>query len=160
MQATDFFMEITGVKTGKVEGSTTQKGREKQIALMSVEYEVTSPRDASTGLATGKRQHKPIKVVAKMDKSAPKLFTMLVNNENVTTAKIECWSATTIAGATGKGGQEKIYTFEFKNGTVAEFRHFTQEDGTLCYEAHFTFDEITVTALGGIMGTDNWLSAT
>lgn len=41
-------------------------------------HSVVSPRDAASGLATGKRQHKPMPISKTMDKSSPKLFNLVV----------------------------------------------------------------------------------
>lgn len=41
-------------------------------------HSVVSPRDAASGLATGKRQHKPMSISKTMDKSSPKLFNLVV----------------------------------------------------------------------------------
>lgn len=39
-----------------------------------VTNDVVSPRDAASGLPTGKRQHKPIRIVKEIDKSSPLLM--------------------------------------------------------------------------------------
>ncbi len=43
--------------------------------------EVTSPRDAASGLATGKRQHKPYTITSTIDKSTPILYKSVSGNE-------------------------------------------------------------------------------
>jgi type VI protein secretion system component Hcp len=43
-----------------------------------------APRDAASGLPTGKRQHKPISITKELDKSTPLLMQALCTNENVT----------------------------------------------------------------------------
>lgn len=40
-------------------------------------YEVKNPRDAGSGLPTGKRMHKPITITKEIDKASPKLMTAL-----------------------------------------------------------------------------------
>src|SRR5580704_16887148 len=57
---TTAYLTLTGKAQGAIKGNVTAKGREGAIALLSGEYELSSPFDATTGLATGKRQHKPI----------------------------------------------------------------------------------------------------
>lgn len=58
----------------------------EEATEVCVTYEVKSPRDAQTGqssgkreagsgIATGKRQHKPFKIVKSLDKSTPQMFT-------------------------------------------------------------------------------------
>jgi hypothetical protein len=56
----------TAVCTGKIrcaDGSCT----------ISFEQEIVSPRDAASGLPTGKRQHKPFVITKELDKSSPTL---------------------------------------------------------------------------------------
>jgi len=59
-------VESTSVCSGKIrcaDGSCT----------ISFEQEVVSPRDAASGLPTGKRQHKPFVITKELDKSSPTL---------------------------------------------------------------------------------------
>ncbi len=63
------FMQIQGVS-----GSSTDAAHASWIPVVSFSYSVQSPRDASSGLATGKRQHEPFVVTKQTDKSSPVLF--------------------------------------------------------------------------------------
>jgi type VI secretion system secreted protein Hcp len=88
---TTAYLTLTGKAQGAIKGNVTAKGREGAIALLSVEYELSSPFDATTGLATGKRQHKPIVVTKAVDETSPSLLKALVTNEVLTTVKIDFW---------------------------------------------------------------------
>lgn len=46
-------------------------------------YAVSAPRDAASGLPTGKRQHKPLRIapVAQRDKASPKLYPMVIADD-------------------------------------------------------------------------------
>ena len=85
------YLKLKGQKQGTIKGSVTQKGREGKIAVIAVTHEIISPRDAASGLPTGKRMHKPFvitKVITKkLDKSSPLLYNALVNNENIPNTK-------------------------------------------------------------------------
>jgi len=57
-------VQSTSVCSGKIrcaDGSCT----------ISFEQEIVSPRDAASGLPTGKRQHKPFVITKELDKSSP-----------------------------------------------------------------------------------------
>ena len=54
------FATVTGAKQGAFKGESTQKGREGKIAITSISYGVTIPRDATSGLATGRRIQHPV----------------------------------------------------------------------------------------------------
>jgi type VI secretion system secreted protein Hcp len=60
--ALNAYLKLTGKTQGEIKGSNTQKGREDQIMVIGYNHEVVSPRDAASGLPTGKRQHKPLTV--------------------------------------------------------------------------------------------------
>lgn len=142
-------------------GGCEIKGHEGTTALYGVAYRVVSPRDSSTGLATGRRIHDPLEVAGRADKASPKLFQLCAQNKNLATVTIKYWSAVTKA-LTKTGDQTKnTYNIELTNAVVCDFRHFTNLDGTLCFIAGFTFAEIKLTWMdGGIMGSDQWLSST
>jgi hypothetical protein len=40
---------------------------------ITLTHEIVSPRDVSTGMATGKRQHKPMTITKELDRTAPTL---------------------------------------------------------------------------------------
>lgn len=60
------FLEIPGVPGGSQHG-----GRTGLIEVHSFSHEILSPRDAASGLPTGKRQHKPISIVKPVDQASP-----------------------------------------------------------------------------------------
>jgi type VI protein secretion system component Hcp len=61
--ASDYLLEIDGI-----EGETTAAAPAKSIEISSFSWgmsqAVIAPRDAASGMATGKRQHKPLSTVA------------------------------------------------------------------------------------------------
>ena len=69
-------------KLGQIKGSVIQKGREGWIGVYGFHHDIVSPRDPASGLATGKRQHKPLTITKEIDKSTPLLYQAFVNNEN------------------------------------------------------------------------------
>jgi hypothetical protein len=89
------------IASGTSDGSTNQW---PMVNAISCTYNVKSPRDAASGQATGKRQHKPMKLVkeleySKIDKSSPKLSlgSFIVDEDcDGITGKIAC---------TGDGGK-------------------------------------------------------
>ena len=57
--------------------------RDDRIECLSFEDSVTSPRDAASGLPTGKRQYEPIKITKRIDKASPLMHKVISNNENL-----------------------------------------------------------------------------
>lgn len=110
--ALNAYMKLTGETQGVIQGSVTQAGREDSILVIGMGHTVSAPYDAATGLPTGKRQHRPIRIVKEIDKSSPKLFTALTNNENLTDVAIRFWRP-------GGSGQEvQYYTIELINAKI------------------------------------------
>jgi len=85
------YLTAVGARQGDIKGDVTLKGREGSVALVSVSHEIDTPYDVATGHISGKRQHKPLVVIALLDRATPKLYQALVTNEVLTGVKIEFW---------------------------------------------------------------------
>ncbi len=90
--ALNSYLTLEGETQGKINGSCDQSGREDMLEIYGWNHEVVSPRDAASGLPTGKRQHKPLTITHAVDKASPLLMNVLTNNENVTTWSLQCWN--------------------------------------------------------------------
>lgn len=58
-------------------------GEELSFPVLTLSHEIISPRDAASGLPTGKRQHKPFSITKQIDKSSPSLFKACIEGEPV-----------------------------------------------------------------------------
>jgi type VI secretion system secreted protein Hcp len=87
--AYEAYISIKGTKQGKFKGNSAKNGRHDWIEVLSFSYEMKPPRDAATGQASGKRQHKPVQIVAEWGSSTPQLFQALVSNEVLAEVTIE-----------------------------------------------------------------------
>jgi type VI secretion system secreted protein Hcp len=87
--ALNAYLRLVGQKSGKIQGSVTMKGREGTIAVIAASHELVSPRDAATGLPTGKRQHAPLTITKELDRSTPVLRTALVGNETLSAFELQ-----------------------------------------------------------------------
>jgi type VI secretion system secreted protein Hcp len=56
-------------------------GEELSFPVLTLAHEIISPRDAASGLPTGKRQHKPFSITKQVDKSSPALFKACIEGE-------------------------------------------------------------------------------
>src|SRR5690606_27742339 len=152
------YLTLKGQTQGDIKGSVTQAGREDSIMVIGFNHEVVSPRDAASGLPTGKRQHKPLTITKELDKSTPLLMNVLVNNENVTDWALKFWQPS----ATGQ--EVQYYTIELRNANIAGIRaemlnnkypenmqHKERE------HVSFTYQKIIWTWVdGGITAEDDW----
>lgn len=161
--ALNAYMTIKGQKQGTINGSVTQKGRENCILIHSFSHEIDSPRDAASGLPTGKRMHKPFYFMKEVDKSSPLLWNALTTNETLTTCQIQFWSA----GGAAAGGavtESQIYTVTLTNASIASMEQSMpsnvdpslaklslQEEITLVYQKiQWTWID------GGVTASDDW----
>jgi type VI secretion system secreted protein Hcp len=153
-------MSLTGQKTGVIAGEVTQKGREGQHAVLAYSHEIVSPRDAVTGLPTGKRQHQPFRVVKLINRASPVLLNVLATAERLTTVTIDIWSPS------ASGFEVKVLTYTLTNASLVSIRPWmpNKSDASAASyppaeELAFTYQTITVTHPGtGASGQDDWVS--
>ncbi|MEZ4298276.1 MAG: Hcp family type VI secretion system effector [Polyangiaceae bacterium] len=161
--ALNAYLRLTGQKQGEIKGSVTQKGRDGSIMVIAVSHEIVSPRDAASGLPTGKRMHKPFVITKELDKSSPLLYNVLVNNENISKWEIQFWTPQ-IKATTGVGSEVQHYTVKLENANIASiaFRMLNNKNPDLTRYAEyeeiaFTYQKITWTWNdGGITAEDDW----
>ncbi|MBU0994971.1 MAG: Hcp family type VI secretion system effector [Proteobacteria bacterium] len=160
--ALNAYLRLKGETQGEIKGSVTQAGREDSIMVIAFNHEVLSPRDAASGLPTGKRQHKPIVITKEIDKATPLLFQVLTSNENITEWELRFWQPS----ASGKEFQ--FYTVQLVNASIASIRtemlnnkypenmqHKEREHISFCYQkVIWTFED------GGISAEDDWETPT
>ena len=79
--AYEFYVTVDGTKQGRFKGESKREQHAHKLAGLSFSYEVSSPRDASTGQATGKRRHGPVTFTKAWGAATPQLFEALVTNE-------------------------------------------------------------------------------
>ena len=120
--------------TMAVEGRTGKPTTEK---FTSISYSVSTPRDAASGQATGRRQHKPVCVVRVPVATSGALVQMLLTNEVVKSATFD----------TSAGIKIKL-----TNANVTSYRLVDDKD---LEEICFAFQAIELSAKGGTAATDS-----
>jgi type VI secretion system secreted protein Hcp len=163
--ASNAYLTLKGQKQGPITGSNIQKGREGTILVHAVSHSVASPRDLATGLATGKRQYKPLVITKEVDRSSPLLYTALATNENLTSFVLQ-FVAPAVATAGAAGLEKLIYTITLTNANIASIDLRMADNlepalaGIPMYEEiAFTYQKIQWTwADGGITAADDWQS--
>ena len=134
-------LTVEGTKQGKFKGES----RDGSVRLLGYKHEVISPRDAQSGLPTGKRQHSPLVITKDYDRTSPMFMQALVTNEvlkNVTLRFVDARGTT--------------YSITLQNASVAGIRQQSQS-GSNVEEISFTYQKITWTWTdGGITAEDDW----
>lgn len=153
------YLRLTGETQGEIKGGVTLPGREDSLEVIGFAHEVVSPRDAASGLPTGRRQHKPLTITKPVDKASPLLAQALVTNENLTEVTLRTYRPSRT------GTEEQFYTIELVNAQIAGVRteqlnnqypenasHEVREHVTFTYERiKWTYEA------GGISAQDDWL---
>ena len=163
--ALNAYLTLTGQKSGPIHGSVTQKGREQSILVFAASHQIISPRDAESGLPTGKRMHKALVITKELDQSTPLLYNVLCTNENITKWTLKFW-APNVKAAQGVGSEAQNFTIELTNANIAsiDFRmpnNKLPESAKLSEyeEIAFTYERITWTwTQGGVTASDDWVA--
>ena len=147
----------------EIKGDSTQTSENRADTIECVYYEqsVRSAREAGSGLATGRRQHDPITIRKRIDKSSPLLFKALCNNEEVE-GKFLFFRPK----PSGDGTTEQFYTVEIKKGRIATYRTFVPDSIEPASsrmppmeEVQFVFHTITQTYNpDGVEHQDTWMT--
>jgi len=161
--ALNAYLTLKGQKQGDIKGSVTQAGRVDSIMIIAVSHEIVSPRDAASGLPTGKRMHKPLVITKELDKSTPLLYNALVNNENISDYEIKFWTPQ-IKATQGLGTEVHHFSLKLVNANIASI-HFKMANNkhpelmkfAEYEEIAFTYQKIIWTWIqGGITAEDDW----
>jgi type VI secretion system secreted protein Hcp len=157
------YLTIKGQKTGVFLGGVTQKGREGKIAVVAADHDIIIPRDAATGLASGRKLNRPLKLTLELDKAAPLIYNALATNESLPEVKVEFWTPQNRAIA-GVGTEVQHFTIKLTNASISEVHfnmHSILSPDTVkmpeTIDVSFTYQKIEWTwNEGGITASDNW----
>jgi type VI secretion system secreted protein Hcp len=96
------FIQIEGAKQGQFKGEVTRKGNTQWIPIVVIALDVESPRDAGSGLPTGRRMYKPITITKEWGAASPQFQRSLAEHESLKQVVIEFVR-------TGSQGKEQVY---------------------------------------------------
>jgi type VI secretion system secreted protein Hcp len=145
------FAKITGKVQGALTGGVTAQSFSGQIQVDSVQFGVGSQHDVATGMPTGKRVARPIKITKPFDKSSPLLHRSTVTNELLTV---------NISYVVEGQGHKSYATLNLTNAMIRDFQNNTSATGTGVETISFTYTKVEFNWTdGGITSTDDWSSA-
>jgi len=161
--ALNAYLHLKGKKQGEIKGSVIQKGKENKIQVIAVSHDLSSPKDAATGLASGKRIHRPFVITKELDRASPLLYTALCNNELITEFELQFWTAQN-RGAAGVAAEKQHYTIRLINASISDikFRMPNNKNPELAdlaeyEEVSFVYQKIDWTWKdGSITAEDEW----
>ena len=143
---------------GEVKGSHTDVNLVDHIEWYGFSHEIVAPRDAATGLPTGKRQHRPLTAIKRMDKASPLLQDTLTKNGTFDKIEFHFWRPTPA------GAEEHYFTITLEEATISSIRTEQLNNKYPENMAHetreyvsFTYDKITWEEIvAGTMAFDSW----
>lgn len=95
---------VTGLAAGTYQVQVCDEKGAAVSSSTALSHSIKSPRDAASGLATGKRQHKPMTITKELDKSSPQLFSLVVTEPGSSVTIQPQAVATEIAAPVSSGG--------------------------------------------------------
>ena len=134
-------MKVTGQVQGAFKGDDNSTS--KTIGLINVsgyQFDVVSPRDATSGQATGRHSYKPIVVTHVVGGSTPQFLTALVRNENLKTVVINFFRSDR------RGLQVNFLRVTLTNANLSEVHDYTGSS-ELLEDDSFVFQKIQVDEL-------------
>lgn len=153
------YLTLKGQKQGPIDGGTAEKGQEKKLKVYGLLHGLQSPRDPASGLPTGKRRHGMLQISIGLDKAVPKLWNILVCNENIPSWKLEYYSAIHKGSASGQAGtgHALLYTIQLTNANICNMENLTTVNGVIMFLVGFTYQKIEWTWVdGGVTAMDDW----
>ncbi len=158
--ANTMYLKVKGANQGDIKGDCTQSGREKAILVYSMDHAVEIPRDTHTGLPSGQRIHKPLKVLKHKDQASPLLFQACCSGEHISSFELDFYRIS------DKGQEEHYFTIKLENAIIVEMREFTPttflEENKPYHdmeEVFFSYEKIVWTyEPDGIESEDDWKS--
>lgn len=138
-RSVDIYIAVEGIQQGKFKGESPAKQFSDQSRVLKFNYSVVSPRDVSTGQASGRRQHKPIAVTREPGAASPQFFTALATNEVLKSVVIRFWRTNVPSGIS-----EVQQVITLSNAGISDFRQYVADDGRWLEDVAFTFQKIQI----------------
>jgi len=111
------YMTATGETQGEIVGGSTQAGREGQMEIVEYGHSISQAIDNASGLPSGKRQHRAIRVTKEIDRATPILMNAMTINETLTNVTIRFWRPSKT------GQEEQFFTVELLNAHIVNITH-------------------------------------
>ena len=158
--AQPFYMSITGDSQGNItERAGEQEGHENEILCQAFEHVVLIP-SGDGGLPTGKRVHRAMMITKAVDRSSPKLYSALVNNERLTEATIKHYRTDST------GTLQNHFTVKLTNAVIISIKawqpnYLNPATEQISYTEEVSFAYQTIDWLwvdGGVEAMDEWIT--
>lgn len=125
-KAQTLYVVVEGTKQGFFANESIVGNHPNRLVGRDYDYLVKVPRDAATGMVSGKRQHGPVVLTREWGAASPQLFQALFSNEVLKSVTFEFYR-------TNNNGEEELGGLvKLTNATVVEIhQHGPSSGGTL-----------------------------
>lgn len=147
------YFSVEGENQGVFKGEVA--GQKDKMAALSYHHKILSPRDATTGQASGKRQHGPVVVTKAVGPASPQMFQALTMSEVLTDVTFE------VMGTNDLGVDQVEYRVRLTDAGVSRIAQRTERTSggqlVLLEELAFTYQSIEVESLlAQTVASDDW----
>ena len=141
-----------------IPGDSMRKGLESFTEVNAYNHEVSSPFDPATGLASGKRQHRPFKIVKEVSRSSIRLQDAWTKGLTLKSAELKLYRPSSL------GAEVNYYTYRFIGIRIVSIRDWmaNNNDSAVASLPHmqeitFTYDTMErVFVETGEIAADTW----
>lgn len=158
---TSFTITVEGTKQGVFKGESARAKQQGKIAGVAFYYGVKSPRDAATGMASGRRVQSGISFTKAIDGTTPQFFAAMTQNEVLKSVVLEFY------GTSPEGMEQVYYTIKLTNATVSGIEQYAGRvpegdvarpmDSTPLEDITVTFQRIEMESpIAKTMAMDDW----
>jgi type VI secretion system secreted protein Hcp len=152
------FLKANGTDI-KGDSTQTSLGRENSIEVLHYEQNCNTAREASSGIATGRRTYEPLFIKKRIDKSSPLIAKAMVQNQ-VIDGKFMFFRPNPL----GDGTTQQFYTVEIKGGRISHHKQLVPDVTLTENQAEHPLEEVSFTFHtikwrfedGGIEHEDTW----
>lgn len=143
--ALDAYATIIGEVQGEIQGDVTFPGLEGSILIKAFGSSVSDDYDPGTGLPSGNKQHRPIRLLKNMDPASPQLLEAFKNNERLTSVTLKFFRPTQ------SGAEQNHVTIILQNALIVSILpgHSSQSSEDLAIPFRetisLTYESMTVT---------------
>ena len=145
-------------KADDILGDSVMQGYEDYTEVHGYNHEVTAPVDVQTGQATGRRQHRPFKILKRISINSPQFENVLVKNQVIPSAEFKLLRANP-----NTGRNEAYYIYRFTNVRIVSVRDWAPNNQDLSVAAYphlqeisFVYQAISWEVPGGPVAEDSW----
>ncbi len=113
-----FYVTITSAKQGVFKGESLSAAHRGQIQGIRYFYQVSEPRDAATGQATGRRQVSAVTFTKEWGAASPQIYQAMATNETLTTVTFE------FMHSAPNGTEQVLEKITLKDATISSIKRY------------------------------------